>query len=148
MLPLRLFRNEKGAIGLPIRMVVLTTIGLIGSAVILAGIVNTPAPPRPMYAVSNISNFSIPSGYGDSPPMLITVRNVENIPVGGCNVVLRDPSETVAAAGVTNSNGEIILSLDNASLSPGKHEGYVSVKAMAGGYGDYSDSYLVKVRAS
>ncbi|MEA1985844.1 MAG: hypothetical protein U9N13_09390 [Euryarchaeota archaeon] len=148
MLPLRFFRDEKGTVGLPIRMVVLTTIGLIGSAVILAGIVNTPAPPRPMYAVSNISNFSIPAGYGDSPPLLITVRNVENVPVGGCNVVIRDPSRTVATAGVTNSDGEIVLSLNNASLPTGRHEGYVSVKAMAEGYRDYSDSYLVKVRAS
>ena len=138
-------QDEQGSIGLPIRMVVLTIIGLIGFAAIVASISNAPAAPRPMYAVANISSFVLPGGTGDTPPLLLTVFDNDDNPIGGANVVVWGPSRSAAAGGVTDSGGEVVIQIANISLPVGKQEGYLSVKVMADGYLDYSDGYLVKV---
>ena len=145
MLLKRLLRDEQGSIGLPIRMVVLTIIGLIGFAAIVASISNAPAAPRPMYAVANVSSFTLPGGSGGTPPLLLTVFDNDDNSVGGANIVVWGPSRSAAAGGVTNSGGEVVIQIANISLPVGKQEGYLSVKVMADGYLDYSDGYLVKV---
>ena len=138
-------QDEQGSIGLPIRMVVLTIIGLIGFAAIVASISNAPAAPRPMYAVANISSFVLPGGTGDTPPLLLTVFDNDDNSIGGANIVVWGPSRSAAAGGVTDSGGEVVIQIANISLPVGKQEGYLSVKVMADGYLDYSDGYLVKV---
>ena len=145
MLLKRLLRDERGSIGLPMRMVVLTIIGLIGFAAIVGSISNAPAAPRPMYAVANISSFTLPDGSGDTPPLLVTVFDNDGNQIGGANVVVWGPSRSAAAGGVTDSGGEVVLQITNISLPVGKQEGYLSIKVMADGYLDYSDGYLVKV---
>ena len=138
-------RDERGSIGLPMRMVVLTIIGLIGFAAIVGSISNAPAAPRPMYAVANVSSFTLPGGSGDTPPLLITVFDNDDNQIGGANVVVWGPSRSAAAGGVTDSGGEVVIQVANISLPIGKQEGYISIKVMADGYLDYSDGYLVKV---
>ena len=145
MLLKHLLQDEQGSIGLPIRMVVLTIIGLIGFAAIVASISNAPAAPRPMYAVANISSFVLPGGTGDTPPLLLTVFDNDDNSVGGANIVVWGPSRSAAAGGVTDSGGEVVIQIANISLPVGKQEGYLSIKVMADGYLDYSDGYLVKV---
>ncbi len=141
----RLLRDERGSVGLPIRMVVLTIIGLVGFAAIVGSISNAPAAPRPMYAVANVSSFTLPDGSGDTPPLLMTVFDNDDNPIGGANVVVWGPSHSAAAGGVTDSGGEVVLQVANISLSVGKQEGYLSIKVMADGYMDYMDGYVVKV---
>ncbi len=141
----RLLRDERGSVGLPIRMVVLTIIGLVGFAAIVGSISNAPAAPRPMYAVANVSSFTLPDGSGDTPPLLITVFDNDDNPIGGANVVVWGPSHSAAAGGVTDSGGEVVLQVANISLPVGKQEGYLSIKVMADGYMDYTDGYVVKV---
>lgn len=141
----RLLRDERGSVGLPIRMVVLTIIGLVGFAAIVGSISNAPAAPRPMYAVANVSSFTLPDGSGDTPPLLITVFDNDENPIGGANVVVWGPSHSAAAGGVTDSGGEVVLQVANISLPVGKQEGYLSIKVMADGYMDYTDGYVVKV---
>lgn len=141
----RLLRDERGSVGLPIRMVVLTIIGLVGFAAIVGSISNAPAAPRPMYAVANVSSFTLPDGSGDTPPLLITVFDNDENPIGGANVVVWGPSHFAAAGGVTDSGGEVVLQVANISLPVGKQEGYLSIKVMADGYMDYTDGYVVKV---
>ena len=138
-------RNEQGSVGLPMRMVVLTIIGLIGFAAIVASISNAPAAPRPMYAVANVSSFTLPNGSGDTPPLLLTIFDNDDNSIGGANVVVWGPSRSTATGGITNSDGEVVVQIANISLPVGKQEGYLSVKVMADGYLDYSDGYLVKV---
>ena len=140
-----LIHDEQGSVGLPIRMVVLTIIGLIGFAAIVGSISNAPAAPRPMYAVANISSFTLPDGSGDTPPLLLTIFDNDDDPIGGANVVVWGPSRSAAAGGVTDSDGEVVLQVANISLPVGKHEGYLSIKVMADGYMDYTDGYVVKV---
>ena len=141
----RLLRDERGSVGLPIRMVVLTIIGLVGFAAIVGSISNAPGAPRPMYAVANVSSFTLPDGSGDTPPLLITVFDNDENPIGGANVVVWGPSRFAAAGGVTDSGGEVVLQVANISLPVGKQEGYLSIKVMADGYLDYTDGYVVKV---
>ena len=141
----RLLRDERASVGLPMRMVVLTIIGLIGFAAIVGSISNAPVAPRPMYAVANISSFALLSGSGDTPPLLITVFDNDDNQIGGANVIVWGPSSSAAAGGITDSGGEIVIQVANISLPIGKQEGYISIKVMADGYMDYSDGYLVKV---
>ena len=141
----RLIHDEHGSVGLPIRMVVLTIIGLVGFAAIVGSISNAPAAPRPMYAVANVSSFTLPDGSGDTPPLLITVFNNDDNPIGGANVVVWGPSRSAAAGGVTDSGGEVVMQVTDISLPVGKQEGYLSIKVMADGYMDYTDGYVVKV---
>lgn len=140
-----LLRDERGSVGLPIRMVVLTIIGLIGFAAIVGSIANAPAAPRPMYAVANVSSFTLPDGNGDTPPLLVTVFDNDDNPIGGANIVVWGPSRSAAAGGVTDSGGEVVIQIANVSLPVGKQEGYLSIKVMADGYLDYTDGYVVKV---
>ena len=141
----RLLRDERGSVGLPMRMVVLTIIGLIGFAAIVGSISNAPAAPRPMYAVANISSFTLPGGSGDTPSLLITVFDNDDNQISGANVIVWGPSRSAAAGGVTDSGGEVVLQVANISLPVGKQEGYLSIKVMADGYMDYTDGYVVKV---
>ncbi len=140
-----LLRDERGSVGLPMRMVVLTIIGLIGFAAIVGSISNAPAAPRPMYAVANISSFALPGGSGDTPPLLISVFDNDENPISSANVVVWGPSHSVANGDVTDHSGEVVIQIANVSLPVGKQEGYISIKVMADGYPDYSDRYLVKV---
>ena len=145
-MPLKcLIHDEHGSVGLPIRMVVLTIIGLVGFAAIVGSISNAPAAPRPMYAVANVSSFTLPDGSGDTPPLLMTVFDNDDNPIGGANVVVWGPSHSAAAGGVTDSGGEVVIQVVNISLPVGKQEGYLSIKVMADGYMDYTDGYVVKV---
>lgn len=140
-----LLRDERGSVGLPIRMVVLTIIGLIGFAAIIGSIANAPAAPRPMYAVANVSSFTLPNGSGDTPKLLITVFDNDDNQISGANVVVWGPSHSAATGGVTDSGGEVVIQVANVSLPVGKQEGYLSIKVMADGYLDYTDGYVVKV---
>lgn len=138
-------QDETAAIGLPIRMVVLTIIGMIGFAVIVSAIVNAPTAPRPMYATPDVTSITLSGNNSSTGPIGITISNFDGEPVGGCNVVLRDPSGTVASGGLTDSSGQVVMQLNNISLPVGKHEGYVTIKAMADGYLDHDDDHFVKV---
>ncbi|WP_135610341.1 carboxypeptidase-like regulatory domain-containing protein [Methanococcoides sp. AM1] len=140
-----IIQDERAAIGLPIRMVVLTIIGMIGFAVIVSAIVNAPTAPRPMYATSNVTSITFSGETGDTGLLEVTISNFDGDPVGGCNVVLRDPSGTIAAGGLTDSSGQVRMQLNNISLPIGKHEGYITIKAMADGYLAHTDNHFVKV---
>ena len=145
MFPKHLLQDERGSVGLPIRMVVLTIIGLIGFAAIVTSISNAPVAPRPVYAVTNINTFALPGGSGDTPSLLITVFDNDGNSISNANVVVWGPSRSAAAGGVTDHSGEVVIQIDNISLPMGKQEGYLSVKVMASGYLDYPDAYFVKV---
>lgn len=137
--------NEDAAIGLPIRMVVLTTVGLIGFAAILTAVTNAPVVPRPMYAVADIASFCIPDDTGDTPIIGINLLNYDNEPISSASVIIRGPAGNTAACGMTDAGGRVELKLTDIKLPEGKNEGYISIKAMATGYMDHSERYLVKV---
>ncbi|MPM72417.1 hypothetical protein SDC9_119393 [bioreactor metagenome] len=147
MLPENLKENEKGTVGLPIRIVVLSIVGLIGFCAILSAISSAPKPPEPMYATSNISTFSLNSGGTESNFSLqISVLDRESRGVGGANVIVWNPDRKKAYSGITDSNGKVIITISNPELPPGKVEGYISIKVMRSGYTDIDEKYFVKVK--
>lgn len=150
MLPEKLKKNESGTIGLPIRIVVLSIVGLIGFYAILSAINNAPAPLQPMYAKANMSAFSLSSagaGVGNETnlSLLIKVLDSDNRGIKEANVILWSPDREKAYSGITDPEGNVTIRISNPELPPGKAEGYVAVKVMRDGYRDFTNDYFVKV---
>lgn len=141
-------RDEGAALGLPIRMVVLTIVGLAGMTVMLAALAGIQTTPGVLYVMSNSTSFSMNGTTGDSPYMLLTVVNSEDEPVQGASVVVWGPDHRTAKAGTTDAFGEFTFRLENMSLPTGKNEGYIAVKVMQEGYLDLDEQYLIKVRST
>jgi hypothetical protein len=150
MLREKLKHDEAGTLGLPIRIVVLTVVGLIGFYTILSALSNAPTPPKPMYATTNISAFSLPSAEGDinketNLNLLVKVLDSENRGIGEANVIAWSPDRKKAYSGVTDLEGKVILKIYNPELPPGKAEGYIKIKVMREGYRDFTSDYFLKV---
>ncbi|MGB3907844.1 MAG: carboxypeptidase-like regulatory domain-containing protein [Methanomethylovorans sp.] len=140
------FRDEEAAIGLPIRMVVLTIVGMAGMAVMLAALAGVQTTPGVLFVLSNTTSFSINGSIDDSPYIRLTVINSEDEPVPGASVVVWAPDHRTAKAGTTDAFGEFVFRLEHMSLPTGKNEGYIAVKVMQNGYLDLDEQYLIKVR--
>ncbi|WP_407355281.1 hypothetical protein [Methanolobus sp. WCC5] len=138
--------DENASVDLPIRIVVLTIIGMIGIYAILSAVMSTPFVPDTMFASPDRSSFNMTANVCDSPDMTVRVFDNEGRPVGDANVVVWGPSRKKAVGGVTDHNGEFHYRLLNISLPQGKTEGYLSVKVMQEGYLDHNDDLFVKVR--
>jgi len=150
MLREKLKHDEAGTLGLPIRIVVLTIVGLIGFYAILSALSNAPAPPKPMYATTNISAFSLPSAEGElnketNLNLLVKVLDSENRGIGEANVIAWSPDRKKAYSGVTDLDGKVTLKILNPELPPGKAEGYIKIKVMREGYRDFTSEYFLKV---
>ncbi|SFM49518.1 hypothetical protein [Methanolobus profundi] len=141
-----MFSDESASVGLPIRIVVLTIIGMIGMYAILSAVTSTPFVPDTMFASSNCSSFNISDTINDSPELIVNVFDNDGREIGGANVVIWGPSMEKAVGGITDHNGEFQYKLVNISLPQGKTEGYLSLKVMQEGYLDHSNDYFVKVR--
>ncbi|MDK2835051.1 MAG: hypothetical protein PWP63_2138 [Methanolobus sp.] len=148
MHPKSLLRDASAALGLPIRIVVLSIIGMIGMYAILYAVLNAPLAPGTLYATVDNGSFVLPGGQGDSPILRVQVFNSDDAPVGDANVVLWCPTRQKAVGGVTGPGGTFEATLHNISLPAGKNEGYIAIRVMQEGYMDYSDEFFVKVRRS
>ncbi|MBC7084739.1 MAG: hypothetical protein H5T43_00015 [Methanomethylovorans sp.] len=141
-------KDEVAALGLPIRMVVLTIVGLAGMTVMLTALTGIQTTPGVLYVISNITSFSINGTTGDSPYIMLTVINSLDEPVRGANIVIWGPDHRTVKAGTTDSFGKYTFKLENVSLPAGKREGYIAVKIMQEGYLDLDEKYLIKVRST
>jgi hypothetical protein len=142
----RIFIDEKAAVGLPIRMVVLTIIGMVGMYAIISAVLSSPMVTATMYATVSNSSFDIYGEYGPSPEMFVQVFDFEDVPIGDANVIVWNPCRDNAISGVTDADGKLTFSFANLTLPVGKNEGYLSLKVMQEGYMDHSNDFLVKVR--
>ena len=150
MLPEGLKENETGTIGLPIRITVLSIVGFIGFYTILSALGSAPAPPEPMYATANISEFPLPSQEsgkeaGTNLSLLIKVLDRNNCGIEDANVVAWSPDRKKACSGITDLKGNVTIKIFSPKLPPGKTEGYISVKVMRAGYRDFDSDYFVKI---
>ncbi len=134
------------ATGLPIRMVVLTIIGMIGMYAILSAVLSTPLTPGSMYATVNSSSFTVNDTHTDSPELLVRVIDQEDAAVGGANIIIWGPARKHVMSGITDGSGEFSFRMTNVTLPTGKSEGFIAVEVMQEGYLDYSDDFFVKVR--
>lgn len=150
MLPEKLKANEAGTVGLPLRIVVLSIVGLIGFYTILSALGSAPTPPEPMYATTNISSFSLPSPESEREGetnlnLLVKVLDRNNRGIEEANVIAWSPDKKNAYSGITDSKGNVIIKISNPKLPHGKSEGYVSIKVMRTGYRDFTNDYFMKV---
>jgi hypothetical protein len=141
-------RDDGAALGLPIRMVVLTIVGLTGLTMILSALAGIHTTPGVLYVISNTTSFSMSGTTDDSPYIQLNVLNSEDEPVPGASVVIWSPDHRTAKAGTTDSFGEFIFQLENMSLPTGKSEGYIAVKVIQEGYLDLEEQYFIKVRST
>ena len=141
-----MFSDESASAGLPIRIVVLTIIGMMGIYVIVTSIMSTPFVPGSMFAASNCSSFNMTGAVCDSPDLIVNVFDNDGKPVGGANIIVWGPAREKVVGGITDASGEFHYRLLNISLPQGKTEGYLSVKVMQEGYLDHTNEFLVKVR--
>ena len=142
--------DEAGTLGLPIRIVVLTVVGLIGFCTILTALSNAPTPPKPMYATANMSVLSLPSTEGGSNTetnlsLPVKVFDSENRGIKDANVIAWSPDRKRAYSGVTDLKGNVILKISNPELPSGKAEGYIKIKVMREGHRDFTSDYFLKV---
>jgi hypothetical protein len=150
MLLKKLEGSEAGTIGLPIRITVLSIIGFVGFYTILSALGSAPAPPEPIYATADISEFSLPSQEPGKEAetnlsLLVKVLDRNNCGIENANVVAWSPDRKKACSGITDLKGNVTIKIINLELPHGKDEGYVSIKVMRAGYRDFSSNYFVKV---
>jgi hypothetical protein len=151
MLSGKLKNNETGTLGLPIRIVVFTVIGLIGFYAVLSAVSDAPTPPKPMYATTNLSAFSLPSPEEERKIDLdlpVKVFDSENRGVRDANVIAWSPDREKAYSGVTDLEGKVTLKISNPELPQGKSEGYIKIKVMREGYRDFTSDYFLKITRS
>lgn len=133
------------ATGLPIKMVVLTIVGMAGLAAMVSFISNSEsAMPKPMHANINGSSLIIFS----EPPAVIelpveVINSKDGTPVVKASVALTGMS--MAAINVTDGAGETLLKFNKTELELKSQEGYLKLTVRAAGFREYENEFAVKV---
>ena len=144
-----MFRDETATIGLPMRMVVLTIVGMAGLAAMIIFIGDMSLVPKTMHAdITGIDDSTTSSVLlANNGIKIVTVRvtDIDGGPVVGATVVFYGLH--ASASGVTDSNGNALVNIDTSSFSvPG--EGYLKLSAKASGFVDYKNDFALKVVGS
>jgi len=141
-----MFRDETAAMGLPIRMVVLTIVGMVGLAAMIIFIGDVSLVPKTMHAditdIDNSTTSSMLHVNNGTKNVTIRVTDIDGGPVVGATVVFYGLH--TSASGMTDSNGNALVNIDTDSFSvPG--EGYLKMSAKASGFVDYNNDFALKV---
>ena len=133
------------ALGLPIKMVVLTIIGMVGLAAIMAVISSSEsAMPKPMHANINGSGLIILSESPDIIELPVEVINSKDgTPVEKASVVLSGMS--VATINITDRRGDTVLIFKKSEIELKLQEGYLTLVVRASGFREYENQFAVKV---
>jgi len=133
------------AIGLPIKMVVLTIVGMAGLAAMMSFISNSEAAmPKPMHANINGSSLIILSAPSDIIELPVEVINSKDgTPVVKASVSLTGMS--VAAINVTDKTGDTVLKFNKSDIELKVQEGYLKLSIRAAGFREYENEFAVKV---
>jgi hypothetical protein len=141
-----MFRDETAALGLPIRMVVLTIVGTVGLAAMIIFIGDMSLLPKTMHAdiigIDNSTTSSVLHVNNGTKNVTIRVIDIDGGPVEGATVVFYGLHSS--ASGMTDSNGNTLVNIDTASLC-GSGEGYLKLSAKASGFVDYQNDFALKV---
>jgi hypothetical protein len=135
------------AIGLPIKMVVLTIVGMAGLAAMLAIIDNgQSAIPGSMHADVKSGNLIILSAFNDTDSIDVKVEVINSIDgtsVRKASSVLT--GEGTCAVNITDGNGITILRFKKTDLAMEAGEGYLDLEVKSNGFQDYKNEYAVKL---
>jgi len=141
-----MFRDETAAIGLPIRMVVLTIIGMAGLAGMIIFIGDMSLVPKTMHAditdIDNSTTSSVLHVNNGTKNVTICVIDINGGPVVGATVVFYGLH--TSASGITDSNGNALVNINTSSFSV-SGEGYLKLSAKASGFVDYKNDFALKV---
>ena len=141
-----MFQDETAAIGLPMRMVVLTIVGMAGLAAMIIFIGDMSLVPKTMHAditdIDDSTTSSVLLANDGIKRVTVRVTDIDGGPVVGATVVFYGLHSS--ASGVTGSNGNVLVNIDTSSFSvPG--EGYLKLSAKASGFVDYQNDFALKV---
>jgi len=144
-----MFRDETATIGLPMRMVVLTIVGMAGLAAMIIFIGDMSLVPKTMHAditgIDGSTTSSVLLANNGIKRVTVRVTDIDGGPVVGATVVFYGLH--ASASGVTDSNGNALVNIDTSSFSvPG--EGYLKLSAKASGFVDYKNDFALKVVGS
>jgi len=133
------------AIGLPIKMVVLTIVGMVGLAAIIAVISSSEASiPKPMHANIKAGSLIILSESPDLIELPVEVINSKDgAPVEKASVTLSGMS--AVAIDITDSSGDTVLKFNKNDLELKTQEGYLKLTVRAAGFREYENEFAVKV---
>jgi hypothetical protein len=141
-----MLRDEAAAMGLPMRMVVLTIVGMAGLAAMIMFISDMNIVPKSMHAnIVGIDNSSISSViYTDGSIRNITVEviDVDGAPVEGATVIIFGLQ--TCASGLSDKDGYTSLIINTSTISV-TGEGYLKLCARAEMFADYQNDYAIKV---
>ncbi len=135
------------ALGLPIKIVVLTIVGIAGLTAMLVIISDSEsAIPKAMHADLKSNNLVILSKINNDTDIELPVQVVKSddgTPVERAKVVLSGLD--AVAANTTDSNGTSILIFNKTDFQLDADEGYLKLSVSGRGFQDYSNEYAVKI---
>jgi len=141
-----MFRDETATVGLPMRMVVLTIVGMAGLAAMIIFIGDMSLVPKTMHAditgIDNSTTSSLLHVNNGTKNVTIRVIDVDGEPVVGATVVFYGLH--TSASGMTDSNGNARVNINTSSFSV-SGEGYLKLLAKASGFVDYKNDFALKV---
>jgi len=135
------------ALGIPVKMVVLTIVGMAGLAAMLVIIDNgQSAVPKPIHANVKSSNLVILSSFNDTENIDMTVEVIDSMDgthIRKASVALSGMG--TIAAGMTDDKGYAVLRFKKTDFELKSGEGYLKLYVNANGFQDYSNEYAVKI---
>jgi hypothetical protein len=133
------------ALGLPIKLVVLTIVGMAGLAAMLDFITASErAIPEPMHAVVERGEIIILSESNTTVKISVAVMNSrDGTPVNKASVALSGLK--AAAVNITDNEGKALLMFNKTDFDLKGNEGYLALNVKAGGFQDYTSEFAVKI---
>jgi len=141
-----MFRDEAGAVGLPMRMVVLTIVGMAGLASMIIVIGDLNFVPRSMHgdiiSIDNSTSSSLLHANNGTKNVTVEVIDVDGGSIERATVVIFGLDSS--ASGRTNRDGYVVLVVNTSSIKV-VGEGYLKLVVKADGFSDYLNDYALKV---
>ncbi len=141
-----MLRDESATTGMPIRIVVLTIIGMAGLAAMIMFIGDLELIPRSMHAdivgIDNSTTSSVIHTNSGVRQIMVQITDVDGRAVEGATVIIYGLQ--TATNGLTDSNGRAVLSLDTYAISV-SGEGYLRLIAKSQGFMDAKNNFALKV---
>lgn len=141
-----MLRDDAAALGLPVRMVVLTIVGMTGLGAMIMFMGDMNLVPGTMHAdiidIDNSNTSSLIYVNSGIKNVTIEVIDAEGVPIEGATVVIFCPD--YSAMGLTGTDGKAHIKLDTSFINI-RGEGYLKLAARAQGYGNYQNDFAIKM---
>lgn len=135
------------AIGIPVKIVVLTIVGMAGLAAMLLIIDNGEgAIPKPIHANLKSNNLIILSAFNETDDIYMSVEVIDSTDgtyINKARVVLS--GHGAAVINITNNEGYAVLRSKKTDFDLETGEGYLRLDVKAKGFQDYANEFAVKI---